>query len=184
MISVLYHDLIRRYMIIKPYWLLVTHLLTLLFSVVFVKYAKRHNYSMKKCVVCITLFAYIVTIYMSTVIARYHRWNTSISLNPFSSWLKVLNGNAGTAKELIENVLLLMPVGVMLPLIDIKKYNLVKTVLIGFLLSLTIEVSQYVHETGFFEVDDLINNTLGAMLGCFLSCIGALLKNIIETKKK
>lgn len=40
--------------------------------------------------------------------------------------------------------------------------------LIGFLLSLGIEISQYIFGTGVTEVEDLILNTLGTALGYLL----------------
>ena len=46
------------------------------------------------------------------------------------------------------------------------------TGLLGFSLSLFVECAQLVWKVGCFDVDDLILNTLGAMIGCgaFLIC--------------
>ena len=41
-------------------------------------------------------------------------------------------------------------------------------VLASFLLSLTVEVTQYVTQMGYFQVDDLIINTLGTLLAVIL----------------
>ena len=37
---------------------------------------------------------------------------------------------------------------------------------VGLLLSGTIEVSQYIFRRGLFELDDIIHNSLGCMIGC------------------
>ena len=41
-------------------------------------------------------------------------------------------------------------------------------VLASFLLSLTVEVTQYVTQMGYFQVDDLLTNTLGTLLAVIL----------------
>ena len=39
---------------------------------------------------------------------------------------------------------------------------------IGLLLSLTVEITQYVKAIGLLEMDDITHNTFGAFLGCLL----------------
>ncbi len=57
------------------------------------------------------------------------------------------------------NVLFVFPSGFLLHLPPRK------TILLGFLFSLVIEIIQLVTRFGMFETDDLIMNTLGAWLG-------------------
>lgn len=64
----------------------------------------------------------------------------------------------------IENIVLFMPFGLMLPCIW-KKYEVLwKTVLFGFTFSLLIEVSQLFNGR-VPDIDDLLMNTLGALIG-------------------
>jgi len=46
-----------------------------------------------------------------------------------------------------------------------RKYRLVKAVLFGLFVSETIECSQLIWQRGTFDVNDLMNNTIGAMIG-------------------
>ena len=57
-----------------------------------------------------------------------------------------------------------MPFGFILPLL-IKKIDVKKILLLTFLFSLFIEASQYMLMVGYTEIDDLILNTLGGLLG-------------------
>lgn len=52
------------------------------------------------------------------------------------------------------------------------KFSKLKTLqiaLFGFLFSLSIEISQFVFKTGVFEIDDLILNVVGVLIGMKLS---------------
>ena len=67
--------------------------------------------------------------------------------------------------ELINNVLLFIPFGYLLrsSFVSIKNWQVV---LLGFFFSLCIELLQYLFSVGVSEIDDLINNTLGTIVGC------------------
>lgn len=70
--------------------------------------------------------------------------------------------------QLVMNVVLYIPLGLFLPccfrLFERVRY----TVLTAFLCSLCIETIQGVFGIGCFEVDDILNNTLGALIGVLL----------------
>lgn len=52
-----------------------------------------------------------------------------------------------------------------------KREGIWKTLLWTFFLSLTIEVLQFVFSSGYSDVEDLILNTLGGVIGYFLNCV-------------
>lgn len=69
-------------------------------------------------------------------------------------------------ENLLGNILIFSPLGFLLPIIFSKKINnIAKIIIITFILSLTIEIIQLFTGLGFFDVDDLILNTLGGSLG-------------------
>lgn len=74
--------------------------------------------------------------------------------------------------NLLLNVAVFVPWGILLPLLFRQKRPLLNVTLTGFLLSLVIESTQYFTGRGCFDLDDLFTNTLGAFLGgCFvLAC--------------
>ena len=65
----------------------------------------------------------------------------------------------------IGNIAIFVPFGVILSLFFRRKNGISMAIVIGFVVSLFIECMQYVLHRGFFETDDLINNTLGCVLG-------------------
>ena len=69
------------------------------------------------------------------------------------------------------NILLFVPFGYLLPLLRKRANRWWKVVLCGFALSLGIELIQLVTHLGMFDLDDLMNNTLGAFLGWLFHAI-------------
>lgn len=87
-------------------------------------------------------------------------------LLPFYSYMEILKGNWRFLIENIGNIVLFFPLGVILKCINIG--NDKKIFRIDFLLSLYIEIFQLTFGLGTFEVDDLIHNTFGVMIGYWL----------------
>ena len=70
-----------------------------------------------------------------------------------------------TLINLIGNTAMFIPTGIMTPLIYKNRNGFGKTVLTGFLISLTIEIMQLPFAVRASDVDDLILNTLGCAIG-------------------
>ena len=67
----------------------------------------------------------------------------------------------------VGNIVWFVPFGFLLPAIwqKLKPYH---TIPLGFLLSLIIETSQLIFNKGMFEIDDLVLNTAGCVIGCLI----------------
>lgn len=63
------------------------------------------------------------------------------------------------------NILMLVPLGFFLPFLFKEFRSFKRTVSAGFLLSVFIEVTQFVTARGLCEFDDVFNNTLGTYIG-------------------
>ena len=74
--------------------------------------------------------------------------------------------------NLAGNVIGFLPFGFIVPVMHKKMESFWKVSLLGFMFSLCVETIQLITKVGCFDVDDLILNTLGAMIGCgaFLIC--------------
>ena len=72
----------------------------------------------------------------------------------------------------LGNVFLFMPLGACLVVMGQNsrrvRFGRGGTILLAMMLSLGIEITQYIFSLGFSDVDDLVFNTLGASLGAFL----------------
>ena len=69
----------------------------------------------------------------------------------------------------ILNVIMLLPLGIFLPLVYGKKIDWEVGLLIGFCISLSIELMRLVLCRGMFDVDDIIHNSLGFLIGILIS---------------
>ena len=68
-------------------------------------------------------------------------------------------------KQILGNIVLLLPLGVMLPAMFEKLRSPKRIAAVGFCTSLGIEVLQCLSRRGVFEFDDLMHNTAGALIG-------------------
>ena len=86
-------------------------------------------------------------------------------------------------ENLVGNIIGFAPFGFILPLIS-KKFHMFKNIAIAsFCLSLTFELIQILFQFGSFDVDDLILNTLGGVIGYIaIYVIFILIKYIKQMK--
>ena len=109
----------------------------------------------------------IGAIIYKTLLFRHVSSEVRYNLMPFWSYKAAFAGNTGLAEEIILNILLYVPLGFVLRSFS-PKNKLWQCVLISFLISLSTEIMQLVLRLGLYEIDDIINNTLGGMLGAIL----------------
>ena len=125
------------------------------------------------------LFSVYIAVLLKLTVFRtgfgtYPFMSGSINMSLFGNYLMIL-GNRGYytfAYLFFGNIVWFMPLGAFLRAFRQKGTAL--CVLCGFLLSLLIEISQYVFGTGVSELDDLILNTAGAAAGAWIG--GLVLK--------
>jgi glycopeptide antibiotics resistance protein len=67
----------------------------------------------------------------------------------------------------VGNILLFLPLGILLPLTFNYVKRLPQIIFVSIIISLTIEVTQYITNLGVFDIDKTILNTLGCMLGFY-----------------
>lgn len=96
--------------------------------------------------------------------------NVGVNLVPFQTikgYYKPENWNPESTKtaNVIGNIVLFMPLGFLLPLIFPKTDKLLIMFLLSLLVSVCLEASQYFFQSGFADIDDVILNTLGGVLG-------------------
>ena len=110
------------------------------------------------------LIEYVVLIYCTTVFSRR---TTVLQYNfmPFWSYFSYFGGeNDRLLMENIMNVVVFVPVG-LLAGVAFRGMKWMKVMVTGLGLSIGIEVMQFVFRKGFSEVDDVIHNTFGCMIG-------------------
>ena len=119
----------------------------------------------KKLLWIFFLAAYIYIVIGITLLSRSESGTRGASFELFRTFRNTFSAR----KQIYENVLMFVPYTVLL-------YGLAKpfrrwwiALLMGAGSSLLIEVTQWVTRTGYFEVDDILTNTVGMVLG-YLMC--------------
>lgn len=133
---------------------------------------------LKKIVLILALILYLFTLLWYTI-GNYRTPSYIYSVNfvPFRTIIgdAVKEGALGdaasvwhTIKYNVLNLLMLVPLGVLLPLITEKLKTYKRFLWFPLLLSIFIELTQYVFHIGACDVDDVILNFAGASIGFFV----------------
>lgn len=112
----------------------------------------------------VLLVEYMFLIYCSTVIYRQGYERAGYKLSPFWSYTAIPYGRTELLAENIMNVVVFVPIGFLL-VAGIKGLKCWYALLIGFCLSSSIEILQFVFKKGVAETDDVMHNTVGCMIG-------------------
>lgn len=118
------------------------------------------------------MLCYAMVVFGATLGNRGGWFGQSIELLPFSSyWEAWCSFSATEWRNLILNILLFVPFGFLLPFHSKKCRRFWVTYGAGLLVTLFIEITQLITKRGVFEMDDIINNTAGTMIGFGIASI-------------
>ncbi|MDZ5606145.1 VanZ family protein [Bacillus pseudomycoides] len=162
---------------------LYTYFFTIIFCILFqigFYFKAQKNISIRHFLWVYVFLFYLSLVYKMTQIAtiwdirRYETWirASEINLIPFAS--------EGITTYAL-NILLFMPLGFLLPIIWPQFRTMKNTAYAGFFFSLAIELSQLLNHR-ITDIDDLLMNTLGAIIGYLL--YRALFKMIYKRDEK
>lgn len=113
------------------------------------------------------LVEYVFLLFCSTVIFRATGETRQYDFLPFWSYKAIQEGRIELLPENIMNVVVFIPVGMLLG-IAFKQVSWWKALLIGCSISVTIESLQFFLMRGFSELDDVMHNMVGCILGYIL----------------
>lgn len=122
--------------------------------------------------------------YNRDVVSEEYQYN----LTPFKEILRFwYNREAVGTKwatiNIVGNIVAFIPFGFFIPMISRRLKNGFVVVFFGFILSLSVELLQLVTRVGRFDVDDLILNTLGTLIGFIIFAILGATRRRIHGKK-
>ncbi len=119
---------------------------------------------------------WVVALFCVAFLARQPYAAPRFVLDPFHALkLSVQNRSAAFLEGALLNLLIFVPVGCLLPLLWKRVDSCPRLLLCAFALSLCVELLQLVTRCGMFDLDDLMHNTLGALLGWL--CYTRFLRN-------
>ena len=126
----------------------------------------RRNNVLEKKIWFATFIIYVAIVLKLTIFRDSTYTDRQLNLILFTNLLNVYT-NYGVWQFLrlfLGNIGWFLPFGFLLPML-LDKNNIIKITMLGFCFSLIIEVSQFIFRKGVAEVDDLILNTLGVIIG-------------------
>lgn len=128
-------------------------------------------------------------LFFSEQLGRVPRDSYQYNLKPLAEinrYLKYIDklGYFSVLLNLVGNVICFIPFGFVIPVLAIRCRGLGKMLLLSFMASLLVETIQLFSKLGSFDVDDILLNTLGGLIGYLLFRLGNALLHIRHKKKK
>ena len=134
-----------------------------------------------RTIAILALLAYLLLLsyllFFSSTYGRTEEMGYRYNLRPFREIKRGIRniqtvGYRYVIVNVLGNIVAFMPFGFLLPFASERKMHVGKVAFLTFLLSLSAETIQLLSRTGAFDVDDLILNTIGGVLGYL--CYGIL----------
>lgn len=139
---------------------------------------RLENIFKKNIFIYIMIGCYFGIVLWLTIFNREPSYKANV-LPPFWSYRNIAMGDLNFLKENIENIFLFIPIGYFLNIYFNKNFK--KIFLCSFILSFLIETIQIITTLGIFEFDDLLHNSIGAIIGFYIYTYFPL--NIVVEKK-
>lgn len=126
-----------------------------------------YSFFVRQASICLFV-GYFFLVLCSTVFFREESFEKRYNLYPLFSYTTLYNK---LFAEIIMNVMMFIPVGFFAGG-ALKKKHIWNAIEIGLVLSFFIELTQLITTRGVFNVDDIIHNVLGCVIGfaCFVLC--------------
>lgn len=131
--------------------------------------------------ICIAMIYLFVVLYITLFDREIGR--KRLMLEPFFEIRKMMRTQRYEywLGQIFGNLIMLFPLGVLLPMISDWFEKTKRTALAGLTVSLFIELTQYITGRGLCELDDIVHNTIGAIAGILVyKKVRYLLRNKID----
>ncbi len=147
-------------------------------------------YQLRRCllistikIICLGLFvAYIYTLLQQTYFSRPPGSRSTVSLILGETW----QGSIQSKAYVIENILMMIPFGLLLPSILKPAENIFCCIPLGFFFSVNLEYAQFLSQRGHMQVDDVVMNVIGTVIGYLLfisvKLLGKIRRHLKEKK--
>ncbi len=109
-------------------------------------------------------FTYLAVILTITFLSREGGNQLGFDLEIFSTWGINNRNNA----LVIENILLFVPYGIVCPMAFLRVRKFGRCLAVGALTSLGVELLQLFTGRGFFQIDDILTNIIGTIIGYWI----------------
>lgn len=120
-----------------------------------------------KAIAAFMFAGYIFTVLYITLIDRIVGEQRHMLDAPFWEYKNLISGVDWQFYfwQIIGNLVMLIPFGIMLPFLFKRMQSVAFVAAAGCMFSMFIEITQFITGRGLCEVDDVFNNTVGAVIG-------------------
>lgn len=141
------------------YIFLLIIVLHFIFSIIFLKHVRK---SFLYLSFISYMFIIIVTLYVRKSSSN------SIIADPIYiySWLKILFTNKVVFINIFGNIILFIPFGIYLKVFNV---NIIFSLIFSLLIIILLELLQYIHLIGIFDINDILLNYLGTICGYIIT---------------
>lgn len=130
------------------------------------KRSQGQSVSRKEILCGLALSVYLVFLLGGTILNRDASKKFHMELMPFWSYYEaIVKKDIEMALQILGNVLVFIPFGILLPEVWGRMRNMRYIILVATGASFTLELVQLTFKLGLFEFDDVFHNTLGAVIG-------------------
>ena len=128
-------------------------------------------------IICAGLFlAYMYVLLQQTYFSRLPGSRNTVSLILGETW----QGSVQSKAYVIENILMMIPFGVLLPIVLKPAKNIFCCIPLGFFFSVNLEYAQFLSQRGHMQVDDVVMNVMGIVIGFLFLVSVKLLCRLIK----
>lgn len=134
---------------------------------------KQGRITFTKVVAGVFFATYLALLLGGTILSREIGLYGTEDFIPFWSYYEVFaRRNVDIGMQMLANVILFIPWGIIIPIAFPRMRRFVWNVVASVIFSAMIEVVQLLFECGRCELDDVIHNTLGAVIGYGIWMLG------------
>lgn len=161
-------------------------LLTIVFTLMLLrKKGVDTKLTKRKKFLCIVFICYLIIVFGQTLLNRESNYFNNLNLHLFSAYKEAWYHFSMTEwRNIILNILMFVPFGLLLPLAFKQFDRFWKVYIKGLFFSIVIEIFQFITSRGIVEVDDILNNTIGTMIGYGFYILIRWINNKVKNQKK
>ena len=116
------------------------------------------------------IIMYTLFVLYKTVFSR-KQGDYPINLNLGWSYRAMMNGSPGMFSQIYLNIMLFIPIGIFggILFLNKNKKSYMLPVAFGLILTIIVESFQLIFRRGTFELDDILNNVIGTIIGMMIA---------------